>query len=109
MSESVDKDALYGDFKAAAGWRERLYKSLAHKSLDIAEKDDMHVSTSSQGITGKDIVKIVAILAILSLGWKYVDNVPVEPPAATPTVAPQEFIVEFWDENGNKLEVENAK
>ena len=107
--ELPDKDYLYGKFQKTADWRDKLYKKLAHKSLDIGEDDDIHVdkSNTTLGITWKEL----AVLGMLGLGGLYVfdkwnqQQPTTQQPAAT-SPADSEYEVRFFDADGNSIKIE---
>lgn len=96
---------IHADFRRTQKWKDRLYKSLCHKSLDIPEDD---VNITQQGITGKYLVALGILILIGLLGWRAMapEALRVSPPAVAPAV--QEYEVSFWAEDGTEYEVQPA-
>ncbi len=96
---------IHADFRKTQTWKDKLYKSLCHKSLDIPETD---LNINQHGITGKHLVWIAGLILTGLLGWRALapdlksslDDIP-------PAV--QEFEVSFWAEDGTEIEVEESK
>ena len=101
-----DKDYLYGKFQEWADWKSKLHKRLAHKSLDIAEDDDIHVNNSRNGLGWKEIATIGA----LALGGLHLYNNSSNNNNKTPTqtTAPidSEYEVRFFTEDGKPIAVQ---
>lgn len=69
---------------------DRFNLKAAHKALDLTMDDDMTITQN--GVTGKVVLGVIALLVSGVLGWKALTpGVP-----APPAVAPQEYEVEFW-------------
>lgn len=98
MSEPPEtlKDKLYGDYRRGQNWRQRLYKQVCHKAVDIPD-DDVNISTqSATGITWRELLAVGA----LALGgwWVFLHG------AQTPA-RDSEYQVRFYDKNGELIEV----
>lgn len=103
MPESQDKD-IHAEFHRTQRWRDRLFKGLCHKSLDIPEDD---VNINQHGITGKHLVWLAGIILTGLLGWRALTpNVPQKEESTLPVPAVQEYEVRFWLEDGTELEVQ---
>lgn len=67
MSDDIDKQQLYGDFRDEQARRGKLMHKAAHKALDIPE-DDMQINanktTHVNGIGTKGLVAIAATLGV---------------------------------------------
>lgn len=102
MPES--QDDIHADFRRTQTWRDKLHKSLCHKSLDIPEDD---VNINQHGITGKHFVWITGIILTGLLGWRALTpEAPWTLGKTPPTPAIQEYEVSFWAEDGTEIEVE---
>ena len=73
-NELPDKDFLYGKFQAWEDWRNRLHRKLAHKSLDIADGEDVNVDNSRTGLDWKGLAVIAAAVGASALGGMYLGN-----------------------------------
>ncbi len=99
---------IHADFRRTQKWRDGLFKSVCHKSLDIPEDD---VTITQHGITGKHLVWIAGIILTGLLGWRALAPEALDRmhnPAA-PVPAVQEYEVSFWAEDGTKIEVEESE
>lgn len=75
--QEIDKNELYKLFTTRVNWQDKLYKSAAHKSLDIPE-DDMNITSNSGNVTNNysppvksglgTLGKLAAGAALLSTG-----------------------------------------
>lgn len=99
---------IHADFRRTQKWRDKLHKSICHKSLDIPEDD---VNINQHGITGKHLCWIVGIVLTGLLGWRALTPTSPEVPqsvvdSAAPPPAIQEYEVSFWAEDGTEYEVQ---
>lgn len=112
-SPETDKEQLYGEYMARTRWIDKLYRKGCHKALDIPD-DGLNFT---QGISGKHLVVLGALILAGLLGWRGIDRLSTpmaEPPAAAPSAAPspivpmesQSFRVRFHAEDGTEIEVE---
>ena len=46
VSNEINKDELYRDYTRRVDWQDKLYKTAAHKALDVPE-DDMNITSNS--------------------------------------------------------------
>lgn len=91
---------IHADFRRTQKWRDKLHKSICHKSLDIPEDD---VNINQHGITGKHLCWIAGIVLLGVLGWRVIGSQP-ELNGALPTA--QEYEVSFWAKDGTEYEVQ---
>ena len=111
-NSEIDKQELYGDFRDGEKWRTRLSRKLAHKSLDIADADDMdiEVDRSNRSISGIGW-KELAVLAAAGLGgfalWSHEKTPAATPPPAVQQQSPAdtEYDVRFYDKNGDLIDI----
>ena len=103
MPES--QDDIHADFRRTQTWKDKLYRSLCYKSVNIPETD---VNINQQGITGRHLVWIAGIILTGLLGWRGLTP-EVTQPASTLVPAIQEYEVSFWAEDGTEIEVEESK
>ncbi len=74
------------------------------KHLDLPMDDDVNIS--NHGISGKHLLGLGAMVLAGTLGWRALTPGVEAPDLAAPTpVAPQEFEVTFWAEDGTEIEV----
>lgn len=94
---------IHADFRRTQRWRDKLFKSVCHKSLDISEDD---VNINQHGITGKHLVMLAGIILLGLLGWRVIapEVKRLDQPPASPAV--QEYEVSFWAKDGTEYEVE---
>lgn len=98
---------IHADFRKTQTWKDKLYKSLCHKSLDIPETD---VNITQQGITGKHLCWIAGIVLTGLLGWRALTSaIPAisRPAGSAAPPAVQEYEVSFWAEDGTEYEVQS--
>jgi len=99
---------LYGVFQKSEDWRNRLHRKLAHKSLDIADTEDVNVDNSRIGMGWKEL----AVLGALGLGGFHLygkQTSPTPPPTPAQQASPidSEYEVRFFDAAGNPIDVPN--
>lgn len=102
---------IHADFRRSQKWKDELYKSVCHKSVDIPEDD---VTITQHGITGKHLVALAGIALLGLLGWRALMPSSPEVPQivgaqAAPAPAVQEYEVSFWAEDGTEIEVEGPE
>ena len=104
-----DKDYLYGNWQERKNrrvdWLDKFGKSLAYKSQDMAEDEDLQITNANQtrnGITWKELAVIAATL--LGGGYLYQNSGNLSP---TATIAPtdSEYEVRFFDADGKPINV----
>jgi len=61
---------------------------------------------NTKGITGSDLCKIAAIVAALLIGWRFLDARQASVSPAAPSIDPSEYVVEFWADDGSRINVE---
>ncbi len=97
---------IHADFRRTQKWRDKLFKSVCHKSLDIPETD---VNINQHGITGKHLAWIAGIILTGLLGWRALTPAVKSGTSIAPVPAIQEYEVSFWAEDGTEIEVEKPK
>lgn len=104
----IDKEQQYGEYMARTRWMDKLYKKGCHKALDIPD-EDMNFN-NQQGISGKHLLGVGAMVLAGLLGWRGIDKLST--PAAMPPMkaapAPQEYDVTFWVD-GEEIAVTKPK
>ena len=102
MSES--QADIHAEYHRSQRWRDRLHKSVCHKSLDIPEDDGVNIN--QHGITGKHLIMLAGIVLTGLLGWRVMapEVKRPDPPPTFPAV--QEYEVSFWAKDGTEYEVE---
>jgi len=112
MSESPNKDELYGKFQQTADWQDNLHKRAAHKALDIGEDPMIIANNQKSGISGGWLAAIVAGIIVAMLGAGGLGfglsmlTQPTQPARAVAPIESQEYTVEFFAEDGTKINVE---
>lgn len=118
----IDKDQHYGWWRETQKWKDRLSRKMAHKSLDIPD-DDMNITntTNKTGVGIGGLLGVAAMAGIPGIGVAlYALHMlnqakpPEAPPVQTPVVvappvqpgpADSDYVVRFWDKDGNPIDV----
>lgn len=112
MTEGIDKQRLYGDYRDQRLAQDKLHLRAAHKALDIPE-DPMSVNVTKSGIGALGAIGIAAAaglpgLAAVGLALGVFDRLAPQPPAAVPAaVSPvdSDYVVRFYDKDGKLIDV----
>lgn len=102
LNNEIDKDFLYGKYQATADWRDKLHRKLAHKSLDIAEDEDVYVNNSKTGLGWKELL----VLGLMTLaGLYFFQKLGPQSPLPSTNISPSdsEYEVRFFDKDGNPI------
>lgn len=96
---TLDKQALYGDFRDWAKKKMRLGMKVAHKALDIAE-DDMNITANRRGIgaLGATGIALAAGLpSALLAGWMLLNQAK---PVTSPSLPSVDRVLEESKDGG---------
>lgn len=119
-STGIDKNALWGWWRSTQQWQEKLQRKAAHKALDIPD-DEMQIksTTNNTGIGAMGAVGIALAAAVPGLGalavvapllLKQLDQPTKLPPVVTqPGPVDSDYVVRFYDADGNPIEVPQKK
>lgn len=115
-SKPIDKDYLWGRYQRKEDRATRFTERLAHKAADIPYDDPMHFEANRHGLDWKGLAVIVT--GLLGLGglattliaglagagiWMYRASQPTQQVEVKPVQS--DFTVEFFDQNGNRIDV----
>lgn len=95
----VDKKELYQTFLGSLERSEKLKEMATRKNLDLPLDEDVNITNTTSGISGKHLLGVGAIMFAGLLGWRGIDKLSFEPSHSTPATlspAPQEYDVTFW-------------
>lgn len=95
LEPEIDKEQLYGEYMARVRWRDKLQRKASHKALDVPDGDGTNIIN---GISGKHLLGVGALVLAGLLGWRGLDRLQsqgVSPSVPVPSQA-QEYDVTFW-------------
>ena len=95
----VDKEELYPTFLKSLDRSEKLKEMATRKNLDLPLDDDVNNTSTVNGISGKHLLGVGALVLAGLLGWRAMDKttaIPGPPDTSTQAPAPQEYDVTFW-------------
>jgi len=101
---AIDKNALYGTFQDSVDRNNKLTDDITRKALDLPRDDDVNITTTNNGVSGKALAGILAGVMAAGGGGAVVMN-QMGQPTPQPVVQPsdQEATLTFYNSDGEEI------
>lgn len=104
----INKEALYPTYNRSVERKQAIHEQAIRKSLDLPVDDDVNITTTNNGVSGKALAGILVAMVVSGGGGALVVNqmgqpVPQPPPFVRPVVEGQAATLKFYNSAGEEI------